>query len=108
MQEFNSLTLDSTSIKRYSAKEKLLNYMENNKKRINYGKFKKMGLLIGSGVIESAQRDAIQKRMKLSGQRWTIKGAQQIASLRVAKKSDRWERVVNCINGIYTSNKNVT
>ena len=99
--------IDSKSIKRNSAKEKLLKYLENNKKRINYGKYKKMGLLIGSGAIESAQRDVIQKRMKLSGQRWTKSGAQQIVNLRVHKKNNRWERVVDCINEIYTINKNV-
>jgi hypothetical protein len=78
-------------------KEKLLQYLENNKKRINYGKFQKLGLLIGSGAIESAQRNVIQKRLKLSGQRWTIKGAQQIANLRVLKKSNRWEKLIKCI-----------
>jgi len=90
--------LEPKSTKRKSVKEKLLKYLENNKKRINYGKYKKMGLLIGSGAIESAQRDVIQKRMKLSGQRWTKSGAQQIVNLRVHKKSNRWERVVDCIN----------
>jgi len=32
-------------------------------------------VLIDSGVIESAHRTVIQKRMKLSGQRWSTKGA---------------------------------
>ena len=64
-------------------KTKLLTYLTNNKKRINYGKFIKDGLLIGSGAIESANRDVIQKRMKLSGQRWTIQGAKQMLNLRI-------------------------
>jgi hypothetical protein len=90
-------SLDAQSTKKISEKEKLLGYLENNKGRINYGKYKKMGLLIGSGAIESAQRDVIQKRMKQSGQRWTIKGAQQIVNLRVYKKSGHWGKVVDCI-----------
>ena len=61
-------------------KRKLLNYLTNNKKRIDYGKFKKEGLRVGSGPIEAANRDIIQKRLKLSGQRWTIQGAQQVAN----------------------------
>ncbi len=97
--------LDANTKKKCSAKEKLLKYLENNKNRINYGNFKKRGFLIGSGAIESAQRDVIQKRMKLSGQRWTKAGAQQIINLRVYKKSDRWQRVINCINGVYNINK---
>ncbi len=36
--------------------------------------------------------------MKLSGQRWTKLGAQQIVNLRVHNKSNRWKRVVDCIN----------
>jgi hypothetical protein len=89
--------LECSSQNKKREKEKLLQYLENNKKRIDYGKFQKLGLLIGSGAIEAAQRNVIQKRLKLSGQRWTIKGAQQIANLRVAKKSDKWEKVVKCI-----------
>lgn len=79
-------------------KEKLLNYLSNNQKRIDYGGFQEKGLLIGSGPIEAAHRDVIQKRLKLSGQRWTIKGAQQIVNLRTALKSKRWHRVVSLIN----------
>jgi len=68
-------------------KRKLLNYLQNNKKRINYGLYKEQGLLFGSGAIESANRNIIQKRMKLSGQRWTLSGAQQMLNLRVCFKN---------------------
>lgn len=68
-------------------KLKLFNYLSNNQKRINYGLYKEQGLLVGSGAIESANRDIIQKRMKLSGQRWTLSGAQQMLNLRVCYKS---------------------
>lgn len=79
------------------SKDKLLNYLTKNKKRIDYGRFKEAGLLVGSGPIESAHRDVIQKRMKLSGQRWTIRGGQQIANLRTTYKSKKWGRVLNLI-----------
>lgn len=75
----------------------LLKYYSNNKERMRYGSFQKQGYLIGSGAIESAIRQLIQQRLKLSGQRWTIKGAQQIANLRVAKKSNKWMMVQNLI-----------
>ena len=68
-------------------KQKLLTYLQNNEKRINYGLYKEQELLFGSGAIESANRDIIQKRMKLSGQRWTLSGAQQMLNLRVCYKS---------------------
>ena len=48
-------------------KQKLVTYLQNNENRINYGLYKEQGLLFGSGAIESANRDIIQKRMKLIG-----------------------------------------
>jgi hypothetical protein len=75
-------------------KNKLLTYLLNNKKRINYGAFLKEGLLIGSGAMESANRDVIQKRLKLSGQRWTVNGANQIANLRTCYKSNKHDFVI--------------
>jgi len=71
------------------SKNKLLNYLTNNKQRINYGKFLREGLLIGSGPIESANREVIQKRMKLSGQRWTVQGAKQMLNMRTCYKSGK-------------------
>jgi len=89
--------LDCTTKAKKKEKEKLLNYLRNNKNRINYGSYVKQGLLIGSGAIEAAHRNVIQKRLKQSGQRWTIKGAQQIANLRTYKKSNNWSEVKNLI-----------
>ena len=76
----------------------LLTYYENNLKRMKYKTYKQEGLLIGSGPMEAAHRHVIQHRMKLSGQRWTINGAQQVANLRVANKSGKWKNVLNLIN----------
>jgi hypothetical protein len=80
-------------------KDKLMNYLIANKKRIDYGCFKEKGYLIGSGPIEAGHRNVLQKRLKLSGQRWTIKGAQQVANLRVSEKSNQWNRVIDIITG---------
>ncbi|MCP4551616.1 MAG: hypothetical protein GY834_06155, partial [Bacteroidetes bacterium] len=45
------------------------------------------------GAVESAHRNVLQQRMKLSGQRWTKTGFQQIANLRAIYKSDKWHRI---------------
>jgi hypothetical protein len=66
------------------AKNALLTYYQNNQHRMKYGTFKEKGYLIGSSPIEAAHRNVIQQRLKLSGQRWTIQGAQQVANLRVS------------------------
>ena len=92
---------------RGKAREKqatLLTYYENNIKRMQYRDYLENGWMIGSGPIpayrtgrESANKTVIQHRMKLSGQRWTIQGAQQVTNLRVAEKSGQWENVKQLI-----------
>lgn len=67
----------------------LLSYYKTHKSRMLYGTYRKNGYLVGSGPIESAHRNVIQKRLKLSGQRWTEQGARNIACLRANMKSMR-------------------
>ena len=73
---------------------KLIGYLENNRKRIDYPSFIERGLLIGSGAIEAAHRTVIQKRMKLAGQRWSMKGARNMLNLRNINISGHWNRIV--------------
>lgn len=75
----------------------IIRYYENNIERMKYGSFLEKGYLIGSGAIESAHRNVIQQRLKLSGQRWSINGAQRIVNLRAYQKSNRWKSVVGQI-----------
>ena len=60
-----------------------------------YGRYRKMGLDIGSGTIESAHRILIQVRMKQSGMHWGKKNIQSIASLRAKYLSGEWEEIVD-------------
>ena len=94
-----------SNLKRMSARKPMVNktrknlidYYETNKHRMQYKSLRDEGLLIGSGPIEAAHRNVIQQRMKLSGQRWTMNGAQQMANLRVAYKSRQWNKVTQLI-----------
>lgn len=75
--------------------EKLIEYYQANKTRMNYPLYKKIGTgIIGSGAIESAHRTVVQKRLKQSGQRWSKRGAQNILNLRVTKKNNQWSKIV--------------
>ena len=74
-------------------KKKLINYYQKNRRRMRYSAYIKKGLLIGSGAIESAHRNVLQQRMKLSGQHWTKKGFQQISNIRVVYKSNNSNRI---------------
>lgn len=75
----------------------LITYYQNNQSRMQYGTYQRKGYLVGSGPIESANRNIIQKRLKLSGQRWTEKGAQNMACLRSFTKSMRLNEIQNII-----------
>jgi hypothetical protein len=93
------LKLSSTNHKETEkARTELIGYYENNLSRMQYKTYLEKGYLIGSGAIEAAHRNVIQQRLKLSGQRWSVKGAQQIANLRASKKSNHWNAVINRIN----------
>ena len=83
--------------KQEEKRHKLHTYLENNKERMRYKTYRENGYMIGSGAIESAHRTVIQKRLKLSGQRWTPEGAQQIVNLRANYMSNKWEDVKNLI-----------
>jgi hypothetical protein len=77
----------------YNQQQALLTYLTNNQARMRYGTYLKAGYLIGSGPVESANREVVQQRLKLSGQRWTPQGLQQVANLRVAYKSGRQQLI---------------
>ena len=68
-------------------------YLETNRDRMDYASYQKRGLLIGSGAIESAHRTVVKKRLKRSGQRWSLAGAQHVLNLRTCLMSQRWELV---------------
>lgn len=93
-------TVSETITKTTEAKntqEALISYFTNNQKRMQYGTYKAKGYCVGSGAIESAHRNVVQQRLKLSGQRWSVKGAQQIVNLRAYHKSSKWNEVVDII-----------
>jgi hypothetical protein len=81
--------LETTNKRQVKARQCLVDYYQNNLKRMQYKTFRKKGLLIGSGAIEAAHRDILQQRLKLSGQRWTKQGIQQLANLRILYKSNK-------------------
>lgn len=78
--------------------QNLIAYYDGNKERMDYKRYQQIGCgIIGSGAIESAHRTVVQKRMKQSGQRWTIQGAQNMLNLRVTRKNLRWNKIVELV-----------
>lgn len=79
------------------AKQKAIDYYVEHDDRMHYKTYREHGLMIGSGPIEAAHRSVIQQRMKLSGQKWSVHGAQAIANLRCYKHSGAWDKIKTII-----------
>jgi hypothetical protein len=79
------------------AKQKAIDYYVEHDDRMQYKTYREQGLMIGSGPIEAAHRSVIQQRLKLSGQKWSVPGAQAIANLRCYKHSGAWNIVKKII-----------
>mgnify|MGYP001797732479 CR=1 FL=1 len=79
------------------AKQKAIDYYIEHEDRMQYRTYREQGLMIGSGPIEAAHRSVIQQRMKLSGQKWSITGAQAITNLRCYKHSHAWDKIKKII-----------
>lgn len=92
-------TLKTQQPEKKKARQQLLDYYQSNLNRMDYQKYLKMGAgIIGSGAIEAAHRTLIQKRMKLSGQRWSKTGAQQMLQIRATNLSGKWNHIIELIN----------
>jgi hypothetical protein len=72
---------------------KELGYFLNNASRMRYRWFRSRGLFVGSGVVESGCKAVIGQRLKLSGMRWTVAGADAITTLRCQQASRPEDRI---------------
>ena len=68
-------------------------YLWKNQRRMNYAAYRKAGLPISSGTVESAAKTLIQQRMKQAGMRWSRDGAQAMLALRARLLSQRWHEI---------------
>ena len=71
--------------------EGTVHYFETNRDRMKYAEWIKEGLFVGSGVIEAGCKTIVGRRLKQSGMRWTVKGANEIIALRCCQISGQWE-----------------
>ena len=68
-------------------------YFDRHAKRMNYAHFKREGLPIGSGTVESACKYLVAQRCKGSGMQWKEDGIHAVLEIRAALVSDEWHRV---------------
>ncbi|TVQ39621.1 MAG: ISKra4 family transposase [Spirochaetaceae bacterium] len=66
-------------------------YLITNRRRLNYPRFRALGLCTSSGIVESGCKHVIGARVKQSGMHWTVRGANAIIALRCFKLSGRFD-----------------
>ena len=72
--------------------DKTIHYFQTNAERMRYAEFRRQGLFIGSGVMEAGCKTIVGFRLKQSGLRWTVRGANAIIALRCLELSGEWEQ----------------
>ena len=70
---------------------KQLRYFERNASQMRYAEFRQHNFFVGSGVVEAGCRSVIGQRLKQSGMRWSVRGANAIIALRCCIMSGRFE-----------------
>ena len=75
---------------------KQLGYFEKNAPQMRYAEYRKKKYFVGSGVVEAGCRTVIGERLKQSGMRWSVRGANAIIALRCCILSGRFEDFWAC------------
>ena len=78
-----------------------LGYFKKHRARMSYSALKKLGLPIGSGVVEAACKTLVAQRLKRSGMRWSDDGAQAILTPRGWVQSERFDQAWALVAATY-------
>jgi hypothetical protein len=77
------------SVPKREAIDDLLGYLAAHQSRMDYKKYREMGLEVGSGPIEGDCKNLIHARMKCGSPRWSDQGCQAMLSLRCCHANDQ-------------------
>jgi len=73
---------------------KAYRYLRRHRRWMDYARYRRLGVPIGSGVTEAACKTVFTQRLKRSGMRWHKESGQVIVDLRVLQLSGIWDEVV--------------
>ena len=84
-----------------------IRYVEKHQHRghLNYDQFRRRGLPLGSGAIESAVRRVVNLRLKGNGLLWREENAEAVLVLRAAALTDRWEETMDHVRASMASDR---
>jgi hypothetical protein len=68
-------------------------YFTNNRSRMRYHKYRAAGMMIGSGPAEAACKTVVCARLKQSGMRWSLTGADHVLAIRTRLLSGQYEQI---------------
>ena len=83
--------LPGRSQARREAKHQLITYLTNNRERMDYPRYEKLGLPIGSGEVEAQCKTLVQARCKQAGMRWSSLGIEQLLRVRCAVRDESYD-----------------
>jgi len=75
------------------ARDETLGYLTKRRAQISYAQFRRQGLPIGSGMVESGHKRVVQARLKGAGMHWARPSVNPMLALRCAVCNDRWDEV---------------
>jgi hypothetical protein len=85
--------LPGRSKTRRQAKHELITYLTNNRHRVDYPRYRCLGLPIGSGEVEAQCKTLVQARCKQSGMRWSEPGVEPVLRVRCALRDGSFDRL---------------
>jgi hypothetical protein len=95
--QFVLSTLEQLDLSRASAAARQsyaehLGYFRNHVHKMDYPRYRAHGWQIGSGPVEAACKTVVGRRLKQSGMRWGVEGADAVCHLRALHQSEphRW------------------
>jgi hypothetical protein len=86
-------TLSPANPQSKKALDDLIRYYTNNRTRMRYDEYLRLGYGIGSGAVESAHKQVVHARLRQAGMRWSETGAQRLLALRVLLLNGEWEKL---------------
>jgi len=70
--------------------EGLIRYYTDNRERMRYDEYLRLGYGIGSGAVESSHKQVVHARLRQAGMRWSEAGARRLLALRVLLLNGQW------------------